>query len=70
MLVLSRKKGQKLVLQITQVALPGGEVVEIKPIDITVCAVEIMSSHTVRLGIEAADDIKIYRKELLDGFAT
>ena len=52
MIVLSRKKDEKIVLKV-----PGME-------DICITVVRIDNSNKVRLGIEAADKIIILRSEL------
>ncbi len=50
MLILSRKAGEKILI------LP----------DIVITVIDMKNNHRVRLGFEAPDDIKIWRKELRD----
>lgn len=66
MLVLSRKRNEKIVLQVP--ASEGRDAFEV-----TICMVELISRRcggVVRIGIEAPEDVKVWRKELHDGFAT
>ena len=58
MLVLSRKKDEKILIRV-----PGQE-------DISITVVRIDNQNKVRLGIEAEDGISILRSELDDDKAT
>ena len=64
MLVITRQKNEKLIMEIP----PSTEARRV-----VIClsdAVPIRSGARVRLGITAPKDIKILRKELVDGLAT
>jgi carbon storage regulator len=56
MLVLSRKKGESLVIQVT------------RPVEITVAVVE-MKGDRVRIGVDAPHDVVINRQEVHDAIA-